>query len=427
MQSEDGARPRARRAMAMVLAWALVGASACGDSTDDGDDGGAGGSGDGSEAPEAGVLGPVDRAEGEPVKIGFVSDGQTPSIDQSIEFDVAEAAAEYVNEHRGGVAGRPVELVTCETKLDPGLATDCANQMVEEDVAAVLIGSSAVLEDIWRPVHDAGVPTVFFAASGPEVTGDEASSFVLTNPQGGLVRVPIDLAVGDGADRVTAIVIDVPAAVAGLEAATPVFEEAGLELELVRVPIGTADMTAPLRDVVGGDPGAVLVLGNDSFCISAFQALATLGFDGPLTAVTQCITEATRTALPEGALEGIVVGAPVPVGVEDGSTELYRAVADAFGDGIDTTRIAGVGAFVVVAGFAAAVEDLDGDVTPESVIEAMRSMPEKELPGAGGLTFRCDGEAMPGSPAVCTPGSLTTTLDADGQPTTYEPAGSEEG
>jgi branched-chain amino acid transport system substrate-binding protein len=425
MQSEDEARPRARRAVAMVLALAL-GVGACGDSTDDAD-GGAGGTGDESEAPEEGVLGPVDRAEGEPVKVGFVSDGQTPSIDQSIEFDVADAAAAYVNEHRGGVAGRPVELVTCETKLDPGLATDCANQMVEEDVAAVLIGSSAVLEDIWRPVHDAGVPTVFFGASSAAVTGDEASSFVLTNPQGGLVRVPIDLALGDDADRVTAIVIDVPAAVEGLEASTPVFEEAGLELELVRVPIGTADMTAPLRDVVEGDPGAVLVLGNDSFCISAFQALETLGYDGPLTAVTQCITDATRTALPPGALEGIVVGAPVPVGVEDGSTELYRAVADTFGDGIDTTRSAGVGAFVVVAGFAAAVEDLDGDVTPESVVDAMRTMPERELPGAGGLTFRCDGEAMPGSPAVCTPGSLTTTLDADGQPTTYEPVEAGEG
>ena len=92
------------------------------------------------------------------------------------------------------------------------------------------------------------------------------------------------------------------------------------------------------------------------------------------------------------------MGSPVPVGVEDGTTELYRAVADEYGEDIDTSRIAGVGAFVVVAGFATAVEGIAGDVTPESVVAAMRSMPEAELPGAGGLRFRCDGEAVPGSP-----------------------------
>ena len=364
----------------------------------------------------------MDEASGEPIRVGMVSDGRSDAVDQTIELDVADAAAAYVNERRGGIGGRPLELVTCETQLDPAKATDCANQMVEQGVVAVLLGSSGVLEDVWRPLHEAGLPTVFFAAAGDAVLGDDQSTFVLTNPQGSLLQVPIDLAESDGADKVTAVVIDVPPATEGLETNAPRFEEAGLDLELVPIPPGTADMTAQLSDVVGGDPGVVLVLGNDTFCISAFQALQALGFDGTVTAVTQCVTDATRDALPEGSLEGIVVGAPVPVGVDDESTELYRAVADTYGDGIDTSRIAGVGAFVVVAGFAAGLEGLEGGVTPESIIAALRSMPETELPGAGGLQFRCDGEVMADNPAVCTAGSLTTTLDADGQPTTYQTA-----
>jgi branched-chain amino acid transport system substrate-binding protein len=404
----------------LVLAVALAGVAACGGDDDGGEAQGAG------EAAGDDVLGPVDEAEGEPIPIGLISDGRSPSVDQSIEFDVADATVAYLNERRAGIAGRPIELATCETQLDPGRATDCANQMVEQGVVAVLVGSSGVLEDAWRPLHEAGVPTVFFAASGASVLGDDRSTFVLTNPQGGLIRVPIDLAERNDAGRVTAIVIDVPPAVEGLESNAAAFEDAGLDLELVRIPPGTADMTSQLSDVVDGDPGAVLVLGNDSFCISAFQALQALAFDGPITAVTQCITDATRDALPAGSLEGIEVGAPVPVGVEDGTTELYRAVAAEYGDDIDTTRIAGVGTFVAAAGFATAVEGITGDVTPESVIAAMRAMPESDLPGAGGLRFRCDGEAVPGSPAVCTPGSLTTTLDADGQPTAYDPVGADE-
>jgi branched-chain amino acid transport system substrate-binding protein len=422
MQVFDVTRPGARWAAVVALAVGLAGVAACGGDDDDGTaapDGGATAGGEGA-TPGDDVLGPIDEASGEPVRIGLVSDGSSDAADQSIELDAADAAVQYVNERRGGLGGRPIELVTCETQLDPAKATDCANQMVEQDVTAVLVGSSGVLEDIWRPVHEAGLPTLFFAASGDTVLSDDRSTFVLTNPQGGLIQVPIDLAAADGADRVTGIVIDVPPAIEGLESARPRFEEAGLDLELVTIPPGTADMTAQLTDVVGGDPGVVLVLGNDTFCISAFQALQALGFDGTVTAVSQCVTDATRDALPAGSLEGIVVGAPVPVGVDDETTELYRAVADTYGDGIDPTRIAGVGAFVAVAGLAAGVEGLEGEVTPESIIAALRSMPETELPGAGGLQFRCDGEAMPNYPAVCTPGSLTTTLDADGQPTTYE-------
>jgi branched-chain amino acid transport system substrate-binding protein len=51
-------------------------------------------------------------------------------------------------------------------------------------------------------------------------------------------------------------------------------------------------------------------------------------------------------------------------------------------------------------------------------------MPETDLPGGGGLRFRCNGQAFPATPAVCTRGTLRTSLDAEGQPTLpYEPVG----
>jgi branched-chain amino acid transport system substrate-binding protein len=64
-------------------------------------------------------LGPEDVATGDPVRFGMFSDGATAVFDHTDGLRAAEAVAEYWNEHRGGVGGRPVEVVTCETGSDP--------------------------------------------------------------------------------------------------------------------------------------------------------------------------------------------------------------------------------------------------------------------------------------------------------------------
>ncbi len=92
------------------------------------------------------LLGPENPASGEPVRLGLVSDGVTPAYDNTDELRAAEATAEYWNEHRGGVGGRPIDVVTCETGADPAGATDCANEFVEEGVVAVALNNSAVAE-----------------------------------------------------------------------------------------------------------------------------------------------------------------------------------------------------------------------------------------------------------------------------------------
>lgn len=413
-----GGRRRWTTALAVL---ALLGAaSGCG-----GDDDGSTGDEAGASETAAGdetVLGPSDPADGEPLRVGFITDGQNATTDQSVELDVADATVQYLNEHRAGLAGRPLELVICEAKLDPATGTDCANQMVEEQVPVVAIGTTGVVESVWTPLHDAGVPTIFFAASGDTLLGDTESTFAVSNPAAGNIDVPIAVAEENDLDKVTVIVIDVPAALAGYQGSgAQRFEDAGIELELVRVPAGTADMTAQLEPVATGDPGVIHVIGNDSFCISAFQALDAFAFEGPLTSITQCISDATREAVPGEFLERISISSAAPVGVEDESTELYRTVLETYGaEQVDTTRIAGVGTFIVLSALDVALDGMEGEATPESVIDTIRAMPESDLPGGGGLRFRCNGNAMPGLPAVCASAGLLTALDAEGQPTSFE-------
>jgi branched-chain amino acid transport system substrate-binding protein len=413
---------RARRAAAVAVATALLAAAGCGG---DDDTASASGSGDGGgNADEA--LGPSAPASGDPVKVGFISDGANPSTDMQIELDVADATVQYLNEHRSGIGGRPIELVTCSAEADPSRTVDCANQMVEEEVVGVTVGSLAAAENVWEPLHEAHVPVMFYASNGAELLQDEESTFVLSNPLSGVVRTPLSVAQEEGAEKVTIVVIDVPAALSVYDEIAPAaFDEAGIELEVVPVPPGTADMTPQMQDVVDGDPGVVQVVGNDTFCISAFQGLQTAGFEGQITTISQCLSDATREAVPADALEGMVVSATAPVGVDNPSTRLYEAVVETFGGDIDTSRITGWNVFITVAGFAAALEEISGDITAETVTAAIKAMPETDLPGAGGVTFQCNGEAFPSAPAVCTRGGLLTTLDENGEPAEYEVVGEE--
>ncbi|WP_307873726.1 MULTISPECIES: ABC transporter substrate-binding protein [unclassified Frankia] len=370
------------------------------------------------------LLGPIARASGAPVRVGLVSDGKSQIADNSIEFDVAKATVKYLNERRSGIGGRPIELVTCESAADPSRAADCANQIVEDNVVAVIIGASPVLASIWEPLHAAHVPTLVYAGVNQAMMGDTESTFTISDGNFGAINLPLQQAKAAGLKKVSYIVIDVPAALDGLKNTAPaLFKKAGIALNVVPVPPGTADMTPQMQNLTHGDPGLVYILGNDSFCISALNGLRAVGYTGPISAISACITDATRKAVPGDQLKGITISANVPIGEDNPSTRLYNAVAKAYGNGIDTSRAIGMTAFTEVSAFQTALQGIGGDVTAQSVIATFKKMPEREIPGSLGLGFRCNGKADPSAPSTCVRGGIVSVLDAKGDPGTYKLVG----
>jgi branched-chain amino acid transport system substrate-binding protein len=424
---ESGRRvTRSRRGLAIATAGLLLlAAAACTEDSGDGEE-----SSDSASEPAEGaegtdLLGPEDPASGEPVLIGMVSDGATDAFDNTDELRAAEATAEYWNTHRGGIGGRPIQVVTCETGADPAGATDCANQFVEDDVVAVAMSQSGVAESIWEPLHQAGVPTLFFQTNGEDMLADTESSFVMVNPLATLFGLPVTLAEAEGTDTVAFINIDVPVALTAFEsgAADAIFENAGLEYELIRVPIGTADMTTQAQQVVDSGAGVVQIIGNDAFCIAAINGLTAVGYEGQITSISQCITDATREGVTGGALEGVSITSTMAVGAaDDPAYQLYEAVIAEYGPEIeDVDNALSMGAYTAMASLATALGEIEGEITTESAAETIKAMPESDYPGADGMTFQCGGSAFPEQPAVCSNQSLRATLDADGNPTSYEP------
>jgi branched-chain amino acid transport system substrate-binding protein len=225
-----------------------------------------------------------------------------------------------------------------------------------------------------------------------------------------------------GSDHISFVVIDVPQAVDLIEGTGgQLLEQAGYQYDVVRVAVGTADMTTQMQGVADSGAGVVQVIGNDAFCIAAFQGLEAVGYEGETTAITQCITDATREAMP-GGLEGINVFSTLALGdTEDETYQLYLAVMDAFGSEVeDVDNFMGMGGYAAMASLLTAAEGIDTeDVSRESLLEAIRGMDESEYPGGGGIVFQCDGTADPEYPPFCTNQWLRSQLDADGNPTEY--------
>jgi branched-chain amino acid transport system substrate-binding protein len=439
-----------------ALALVLI-AAACGDDDDDGDDAGSSGAetsaateastpdtqssgADTTAATEAstpessgtdttvaadeGPLGAPNAASGEPIRWGFVSDGRTPALDNTHHAPAAQATVDYINDHLGGLAGRPIELVTCETEGDPGRATDCANLLVQEGVVLTLMPENQQPLAVHTVMSANGIPLFVYGVAEPAITEDAENSFMIASLTAGLSALPIDVAQENDIDNVTVFVVDVPAATEFYENfGAAQFEEAGIALNLVRIPLGAPDISPQVNDVVTGDPTVLHIIGDPGLCINALNGLRNNGFEGPITIINSCVGEAVTTAVGDN-MDGVIMAAPTPIGdTTNSGIQLWNAILEEYApDYEDPTE--GLTTFITTISARQALEELTGEITPDNLRTTIHSAPSQPLITGNGLEFRCNGQAAPQTPAVCTRGALRVTLDAEGQPNLpYEPFG----
>ncbi len=421
-----------RRLLGVALVALLgLGAAACGSETGGGDETGATTSvaGDGGTTATVGgdPLGEPNPASGTPVTVGLITTGgdcADCSEGGGLEEPAAQATVEWVNEYLGGVGGHPVELQVCNNDLDPSKAIDCANELISAGAVAVVTGADSTVT-AWETLHDAGIPVISFATAESSYIQDPDSTFVLQDSAALTVEYPIGVAEEVDTDLLTILPVDLPAAtdIYDEEATQERFAEAGLDPAVIPAPLGAVDMTPQAQQIVQDNPdGVVNIVGHDAFCIPAINALEAAGFTGTIGIISFCATDAMREAFAgSDVLEGLRLGASDALGDEsDPSTVQYNAVMDEYASSeIPRDSSSPSAIYSSFAGLAIGTAGLEGEVTPESIIDAMRSMDNEVLPGTGGRGFRCNGNASPSGPAVCSASGLSATLDAEGQPVSY--------
>lgn len=365
----------------------------------------------------SGLLGQPNAASGTPIKIGFVSDGKSEAIDNSAETPGAQAAAKYVNAYLGGIAGRPIELVTCDTKQTPAGAQDCVTQFINAGVPLVVNGVSGQGGTLMDGLSKAGIPFVEFGGLDQSIVTSPDAAMITNGIATGMAGAVV---VGQkaGNKKGALVVIDVPAAVGPISAIAPVFYKNGdMSVDIVKVAPNVADMTPQIQAAIGNGAEQFALVGNASFCQSALQAMQTLNFKGEKILIGPCLNDAVVKAVD---VSGDKLITPTSDNPKDKEVALFRAVMAKYAKGASTDPIAqgGYGAMLAAA---RALQGMSGEVTPTSVLSTINSMQPAQLPLApDGVTFQCGQKVVAIAPAICSKGALLTTLKKNGKGTKYQ-------
>ncbi|HTJ76758.1 MAG TPA: ABC transporter substrate-binding protein [Acidimicrobiales bacterium] len=361
-----------RRAAAALMVAALA-AGACSSSS--------GGGGAGAKGGGAIVLGMVNQED--------APTGSFPEVRQA-----AQAAVAHVNDHLGGVAGRPLRLDVCTTTGTPESSAACANQLVAKHPVAILggvdLGAAASL-----PVFEkAAIPYV----GGMPALGEELTSKTAWMPAGGAVA---DL-LGQAqyaldtlkVKKVGGLYVDLPGVLATVvTAAEVVLRAKGVgDVKLVAAKADAADFAPPLKAATASKPDAVVVLFPAQSCARIMTAARALAVKAKMFYPSACASQAVVDAAGPAAENAYFATGYLPFDDPSPDVATWKAEAKVTKPSV-----------LSQAGFAVVMDVYDllkgGATTPAEVTAALAGAVDH--PGFMAHTYTCDRKQVSLLSAVC--------------------------
>ncbi len=338
------------------------------------------------------------------VTIGLISDtGSGGGGTGALVEQGAKAAVAYENKYQDGLEGHKIDLYICENQATPAGGQACANDMVQHDVVAVTLPFTGQGQTEVPTVTGAGIPYITLSgASTAELT--TPGSFAIS---GGF---PADLgaealsAKQHGFKKVVFLVDNVPAAIQGAEALGGlVFKAAGVGFSVIPVNTGTADMSPQLQSAVSGGADAVGMVGDVTFCSSFLQAYNTLDLKLPRYVLSTCQDPSILDwATLDKALAGSYITTTTAASKSDLAT--YGGIIEKYlpkvspNPSVSSNQASGV---TPVLTLAAIMKGSTEPVTAAGIKTQTETATNVVLPLSGGLTFSCNGTAIPLLKSVC--------------------------
>jgi branched-chain amino acid transport system substrate-binding protein len=420
-QGNGDARLSRRVPVVLLAAGLLAGAAACSSSSSSSGSatgsatsasGGASSASAASGSPSA-ALAPFllgKKASGTPVKIGLINNEGSSAVAEPAIGDTAVAAADYANAELGGMAGHPIQVIRCAEEEDTASATACANKMVQDDVAAVVLGTASTGNTMVPIITKAGIPYVTVTGTASdELTSPGTYSWTGGFPSdlGGMAQY----AAKNGIKKVTAFVVDVASAIAGAkEIGAPLFKANGVTLTIEPVPAAVPDATAQVTAGLSGQPGAAAVVADYTTCTSVLKALKVVNPTLQLMVVDSCLNSSVLSVLGSQA-DGIKEFGRDDINSDSPEAQLYRYVMATYSPETNTSGSADTG-YQGMLGLirATTAGGLTGTPTPASIIAAIKAAKNVPLPAGGGITFTCNAKASPTLSSVCSTADVELTV-----------------
>lgn len=345
----------------------------------------------------------------EPIVIGMINQENSP-VGSFPEMRAAvETAFEWINTELGGVNGRPLRLEACITSFSVEQSQACAQRLVQAGAVAVMSGiditangSMPVLEQNGVPLVG-GVPATLAEMRSPNAfffSGGIAGAYVAfaahAHDEG---RSKLAIAYGEFES------FQVPAEQYGAAVARSL----GLEVELLPFPITTTDYLPVLTAAVQSGADAITVGAADAACVPIMTILRDLGFEGQLYLTGACAVDEILAQVPDEVQARVIFNTEGPVD-ETIEGQMFTQAIERFAD--EEAAGAGTVTFRAALNLWNVLRSLPEGATAADVKAAFQT--SAAAPSFWGHPYTCDGNQVPGLPALCAPQQLLMRIPSDG-------------
>ncbi|GGJ35324.1 ABC transporter substrate-binding protein [Streptomyces brasiliensis] len=295
--------------------------------------------------------------------------------------DGTVAAVKAINAH-GGVHGRRLELITCNTNSDPNTALNCARKAVRENVVVVLGYLDNFTTQTLPLLEQAGIPNIGLESLGNPIDYTSKSSFPFDGGTAAASHIaPFGLK-SSGATTIVAVSADVPSAIENAKLVKKGAIKSGLKFGgIVKVPTsGVSEYSSYAQQIkeMGGD-GVYFntTVGQLQGVIKAARAMGLQRATWSYQADVFGANEASGC----GALcDGLLLVSPTPAYSDDKSDGIKKFNADMDAAGFSKPgqkRPGAINAWMSVYAFKDLLEGqgsnpaITGAITAKSVTEAL--------------------------------------------------------
>ena len=343
----------------------------------------------------------------EPIKIGMINQEDTAAGSFPELRFAAEAAINFINAELGGVDGRPLELFPCITEFSVESSQACAQELVLEDVVALVGGIDVLVQGALPVLEQNGLPVVGGIPAG---LAEQRSplSFSFSGGTAGGMAAFMQHAQEQGYEKAFIAYGEFDSfQVAAEDYGARVGEDLGLEVRLRPFPLFGADYTSVLNDAKAFDADAVIINAADAACVPVMEGFRDFGFEGTLYMFGACAAEEIIDAA-AGAESGVVFNGEGPPDPDDIEGEIFDLASNEYNTG--NAQAAGTVAFRGMMNLYSLLVELGGDnVTSEGIVEILEGAVDRE--SFWGHPYTCDGEQVPGLPSLCAPQQALFTFD----------------
>jgi branched-chain amino acid transport system substrate-binding protein len=360
----------------------------------------------GSESPSPTFTKP-------PITVGFLDASGGP-VPQPGTATGVKAALAYVNGELGGIDGRPLEVVSCDTDTTPEKAQSCANTFVEKKVVAVLDGYNLSASATLPTLTAAGIPLVGMIPFD-SVAGAKAENRVyFAAPQASFLVGALQAFKTTGKSSVTLALVDTPSSHQTIDGLLPVLSRAlGIDAKGIYFSAANPNFTALASSIAqdGPDVGGLVASPSEAVCTMLVKGLRQQRFEGEI--FTAACTDYIKGAPAQAAGGALYSSNWLPAAKQYAPADVRKdlELAETYVSRVDggTGGYYAFGQFAAVVTFARAMSTAsDADLTGPGVLKTLKGL--RNFPSFLGPDISCGSATSPN----CTTQMMLFVVQPDG-------------